>query len=246
MWVSRSTSVPRTSRKRSSSAWQAAACPTRPVDRAVALDQADDPVGADHGLGEVALLVLDDGELARPVDERSAGGHRSARRWRNRSRVMPAPLLEDLLDEARRRSTDRGEQAPREAVVVGREEVLGGVGDVVHVARSADPVPDGLTVTRPASRARGAAGGRPSGWRRARSPGASGEVGSVVAKADEEVAPEGGMTGPGGVGGRRRRRRRPASGRGSQRAAGRRTRGVGIGLGPRKASTGTARVARPV
>ena len=152
MCVSRSTSTPRTSRNRSSSAWQAAAVLGDAVDGAVALDQADDAVGAEDRLGEVALLVLDDGQLARPV-ERAARrpARRSASRWRTRSpgrrraprtRRRPAP---------RHRSHGWPRAGPSgQPVVVGREEVLGGIGDVVDVARPADAVPHRRRLTRPA------------------------------------------------------------------------------------------------
>ena len=76
------------------------------VDGAVALDQADDAVGADHGLGEVALLVLDDRELARPVDERGVGRQALGQALAEPVAGQPPALLEDARRRApRRRST---------------------------------------------------------------------------------------------------------------------------------------------
>jgi hypothetical protein len=51
-------------------------------------------------------------------------------------------MLEDVVEEAIAADRpDRRKQAEREPVVVRREEILGGVGDVVHVPRPPDAVP---------------------------------------------------------------------------------------------------------
>ena len=151
MCVSRSTSGPRISRNRSSSAWQAA--PLSAATRWIAQLRSTrrmTPSAPMTRLGEVALLVLDDRQLARPVDEarlrRQAIGH-----------ALPDPvaghppaLVEDAVDELLAADRpDRRQQAAGETVVVGREEVLGRVGDVVHVARPADAVADGLAADEP-------------------------------------------------------------------------------------------------
>jgi len=64
----------------------------------------------------------------------------------------PPAFVEDAVHELLAADRpDRGQEAAGQPVVVGREEVLGGVGDVVHVARPADPVAHGL----PADKTRG-------------------------------------------------------------------------------------------
>ena len=86
------------------------------------------------------------GELADPVEQRRVRG-RLARPCRSRTRSpswrrrAAKTSLEQVVAADR---LDRREQAGRQAVVVGREEVLGVGGDVVQVARPADAVADGL------------------------------------------------------------------------------------------------------
>ena len=59
----------------------------------------------------------------------------------------PATLLEHALDERLAADGPDGRQEPgRQAVVVGREQVLGGIGHVVLVARTAHAVLDGAAI----------------------------------------------------------------------------------------------------
>ncbi len=136
MCRSRVTSVPSTSLNSASSARQAAATATGDVEhRAVVLHEPD-PVAVDERLGEVPQLVLDSGQLRDPVDQRGA---------RRQHRVEPGPQAgtglapaggEDVLDQGLPADLDdRGQEAGGEAVVVGREEVLGVGRDVVQVPR---------------------------------------------------------------------------------------------------------------
>ena len=95
-------------------------------------------------LRQIALLVLDDGQLPGTVDERRIDRQSIGQTLADAVAGPPPPLLEDVVDEPL--ATDRadGRQQPvGETVVVGREQVLGGIRDVVDVARPADAVADG-------------------------------------------------------------------------------------------------------
>src|SRR6185295_11206996 len=95
------------------------------MDRAIALDEADDAVGRDDRLGDVALLVLDDRELAGAVEEPGLRCESIGHALSDAVARHPAPLLEDAVDELLAADRpDRGQEAAGEAVVVGREEVL--------------------------------------------------------------------------------------------------------------------------
>ena len=116
------------------------------VDGAVVLAQPDGAVGAERGVGQITLIALDDGQLADPVEQRRLGGNPLGHLLADPVAELAPSRREDLLQEvvpADRR--DRGQQTSRQAVVVGREEVLGFGRDVVQVARPADAVADGLT-----------------------------------------------------------------------------------------------------
>ena len=135
------------------------------MDRAVALDEADHAVGADERLREIALLVLDDGELARTIDERRVGRQSIGQPLAHAVEGAPSSFLEHAVDQGVAADrVDGREQPAGQGVVVGREEVLGGIGHVVDVARPADTVADRLAADEPGrSPARGAAAGPPSG-----------------------------------------------------------------------------------
>ena len=112
-------------------------------DRAVVLAQPDRAIGRQLR-GQVALLVLDHGERPNPVEERRLGRRRSSSWRRIRSAVWRrrAAKICSIRSVAAHRLDGR-EQARGEAVVVGREELLGVGGDVVQVARPADAVAHG-------------------------------------------------------------------------------------------------------
>ena len=115
------------------------------MDRAIALDHPDDPVRADERLRQIPLLVLDDGELPRSIDEQCLRGETIAHPLPDPVAGHPPPFVEDAIDQLLATDrADRRQQPAREAVVIGGEEVLGGVGDVVHVARPPDTVANGL------------------------------------------------------------------------------------------------------
>ena len=159
------------------------------VDGAVVLAQPDRAVGAERGVGEVALVGLDDGELADPIDERRLGGHPFGHLLADPVAELAPPRGEDLVEEVVAADRlDGGQQTGRQRVVVGREEVLGVGGDVVQVARPADAVADGLAADEVGGLERpelledaGPAGADPFGElvRRA---------GSVESKAEQQVA----------------------------------------------------------
>ena len=104
------------------------------------------PSASTIALGEVALLGLDDGQLADAVGERRIRrDSRSAMLVADPVAELAPPRREDLVEQVVAADRlDRGEQAGGEAVVVRREEVLGVGRDVVQVARPADAVADGL------------------------------------------------------------------------------------------------------
>ena len=115
------------------------------VDGAVVLAQPDRAVGAERGVGEVALVALDDGQLANPIEERRLGGHAFGHLLADPVAELAPPRGEDLVEQiVPADRLDGGQQAGRQGVVVGREEVLGIGGDVVQVARPADAVADRL------------------------------------------------------------------------------------------------------
>ena len=121
-----------------------------PEDRAVALLEPDRPVAVDHRARQVALLVLDDRELADAVLERRVGRQPLAEAVLHLLGDQPAPGVEDLVDEGVAADhADRGEQTRGEPVVVRRERDLGVGRDVVQVARPADAVADGPAVDEP-------------------------------------------------------------------------------------------------
>ena len=82
------------------------------VDRAVVLDDPDHAVRAEHGLGEIALLVLDHRELAGAVDHRRAGRQPFGEPLPDAFRGHPPARLEHVLDELlAAHRPDRGQQA---------------------------------------------------------------------------------------------------------------------------------------
>ena len=108
------------------------------------------PSLVDHRARQVALLVLDDRELADAVLERRVGGQPLAEAVLHLLGDEPAPGVEDLVDEGVAADhADRGEQTRGEPVVVRRERDLGVGRDVVQVARPADAVADGPAVDEP-------------------------------------------------------------------------------------------------
>ena len=141
------------------------------IDRAVVLAEPDRAVGVDLAVGEVALLVLDDGELADPLDERRVRpADALVIRSRTRSPIWRRRASKTSLDQVVAADrADRREQPGRQPVVVRREEVLGVGGDVVQVARPADAVADRLAADEVGGleRAELLEDAR-SGWRRAR------------------------------------------------------------------------------
>ena len=159
-------------------------------DRAVVLAQLDRTVRAHDAVGEVALGGLDLGQAADAVLDRGIRGDTVRQ-------LIPDPVAqlaptggEDLLDELV--ATDRHDgrqEAARERVIGGREEVLGVGRDVVQVPWPPDAVLDGLAthemgilerskLLEDPGPARAEAGGELV--RRAR---------AVHPEADEEVAP---------------------------------------------------------
>ena len=114
------------------------------MDGAIALDQADDAVGADDRLREIALLVLDDRQLAGAIGERCIGREAVGEPLADSLARASSALLEHVVDQPLAADRpDRRQQAIGQAVVVGREQILGGVGDVVDVAGPADTVAHG-------------------------------------------------------------------------------------------------------
>ena len=115
------------------------------VDGAVVLAQPDRAVGAEGRVRQVALVVLDDGQLADPIEERRIRADPLGHAVADPIAELAPSRREDLLEEVVAADRlDRGQQPGREGVVVRREEVLGVGGHVVQVARPADAVTDGL------------------------------------------------------------------------------------------------------
>ena len=141
MCVSRVTSAPRTSRNSSSSAWQAAGVPFGDVvDGAVVLVQPDRAVGADDGLGEVALRGLELGQLADPLDERRVRRRPARPAGRGPARPSGSAAPRRPPRAARRRPPRRSRRAARPpGRRRWREQVLRVRRDVVQVARPPTP-----------------------------------------------------------------------------------------------------------
>ncbi len=160
-------------------------------DGAVVLAQPDRAVRAECGVGEITLIALDDSELADALQEQGfrgdSFGHLSAHAVAELASASGEDLVEEIVPTDR---LDGGQQAGSQAVVVGREEVLGVGRDVVQVARPADPVTDRL----PAHEMGGfecpelLEDARPAG------PDALGELvrgaGAIESKAEEQVTPQ--------------------------------------------------------
>ena len=105
--------VPSSSRNRSSSAWQAAgvSAATRWIAQLRSTSRMT-PSALEDRLGQIALLVLDDRELARLVDERGIGRQALVEALAEPLAGQPAALLEDLVDEVLAADrADGGEQA---------------------------------------------------------------------------------------------------------------------------------------
>ncbi len=114
-------------------------------DRAVVLLETDRSIVFEPGIGEVALLALDDCELQDTIDQWRAvdlvPGHPLA----DPNAELAPPSREYLFEQIL--ATDRldGRQEARgKGVVVRGEEFLGGRRDVVQVPWATDAVADGL------------------------------------------------------------------------------------------------------
>jgi hypothetical protein len=130
IWLSRITSAPRTSLKRASS--EAQHDPTSWANR---------PGGIDHGLGQVAALVLDHRQLPDPIGQGGIAGNPLVEPFPESDAELATTGHEDLVEEIGATDCRDGvEEAQGQAVVVGRKEVLGVGRHVVAMARSADPV----------------------------------------------------------------------------------------------------------
>ena len=130
----------------SSSAWQAAGEPSAMWKIAQLCSRSRIvAVGAEDRVGEVALVGLDDRQLAHPIEQRrvavDAVGHLLADPVTELAPSRGEDLVEQVVATD---SLDRGEEARGQGVVVRREEVLRVGRDVVQVARPADAVADGL------------------------------------------------------------------------------------------------------
>ena len=114
-------------------------------DRAVVLAQADRAVELEDGVGEVALVGLDDRQLADAVDQRGVGGEAIGHLLPDAVAELASPRGEDLVEQVVAADRlDGGQEPGGQGVVVRREEVLGVGRHVVQVARPPDPVADGL------------------------------------------------------------------------------------------------------
>jgi hypothetical protein len=103
--------------------------------------EADRAVGVDCRVGQVALLVLDDRELADPRLERGVEGQALRETAPNLVRQQLAPDVEDLAEElVPTDGVDRGNQPGRQRVVVRRKGDLRAGRDVVEVSWPADSV----------------------------------------------------------------------------------------------------------
>ena len=116
--------------------WKIAQLCSRKPDRAV---------GAEGHVGEIALVGLDDRQLADAVDQRrilaDPIGHLLADPVTELASTRGEHLVEQVVAADR---LDGGQQARGQRVVVRREQVLGLGRDVVQVARPADAVTHGL------------------------------------------------------------------------------------------------------
>ena len=142
MCVSRTTSAPSTSLEQGQLGLAGGRVARGDVeDRAVVLAQPDRAVRRELGRAQVALLVLDDRQLADALEERRVAARALLEPALDALGRLGAPGLEDPVDElAPADRVDRRDQAGGQAVVVRREELLGVLGDVVQVARPADAV----------------------------------------------------------------------------------------------------------
>ena len=109
-------------------------------DRAVVLAQPDRAVGGQLGCAQVALLVLDDRQLANAFEERGFVARALVETALDALGRLGAAGLEDPVDElAATDRVDRRDQARGQAVVVRRERAAGRSGcHVIQVARPAD------------------------------------------------------------------------------------------------------------
>ena len=160
-------------------------------DGAVVLAQPDRAVDLEDGVGEIAVVGLDDRQLADPFDQRRVRGDAIGHLLPDAVAELPPARREDLVEQVVAADRlDGGQQPGGQGVVVRREEVLGVGRHVVQVARPADPVADRLAADEVGGLERpelledaGPAGPEPLGElvRRAR---------AVEPEAEEEVASE--------------------------------------------------------
>ena len=160
-------------------------------DRAIVLAQPDRPVVADQRIGEITLLVLEEGERADPLDQGRFGPDPVVELAPDADAELESSRLEDLIDQRFAPDRcDRVQEPGGQAVVVRREERLGVGRDVVQVARPADPVTDALAADEMGllERPKLLEDAGPTG------PDRDGKLvrrrGSVAAKAFQDVAPE--------------------------------------------------------
>ena len=121
------------------------------VDGAVALDQADDAVGADDRFGEVALLVLDDGQLAGSIEQRGVRPGACRRGDGGADRGSAGAVPRRLRRSGARRQASGSRPAghwPARRSWSGRGPAAAGR-DVVHVAWPAHAMADRLARDEP-------------------------------------------------------------------------------------------------
>ncbi len=114
-------------------------------DRAVVLLEADRPVLIEPGIGQVALLALDDGELQDTIDQWSPVALMPGHAFADPNPKLAPSSREYLLEQVL--TTDRldgREEARGEGVVIRREQLLGGRCHVVEVAWAAHAVANRL------------------------------------------------------------------------------------------------------
>jgi len=119
---------------------------------AVALMQADRPIGRKLNIAQVALLILDHGQLSNAIDERGIGREAVCE---DVTDPLADPLLvgrQDAVDElSAADGLDCLQKAGREPGVVRWEELLGRRGHVVAMAWPANTVALGLVLDELAS-----------------------------------------------------------------------------------------------